>query len=227
MAKETFDRSKPHINVGTNTSTVEDTPGTLAVSDSSLPTGNDTGIDDAGASVISYSGPGSSSPSVEYTATVAFPIDGDFAFDPNASGAAESIDFQLEVMPLNVIGTSDVEVSLAIVQGETFLFSRNGTSLTIDGSETGWTPLQLSRALPTEFIAVDGDSDRPDFSRPFQFGYSFTSEYTNTAIDVDLALDNMLVEITTVPEPTSLALVAAMGASLFWSRWWKDDSESE
>lgn len=227
MAKEKFDRSKPHVNVGTNTATLEDTSGTLAVNDSSLPTGNDSGSGDAGASGLSIDGPASPSPSTQYTASVAFPIDSEFVFDPNSSGPAESIDFQLEVLPLVVAGTDDVEVSLAIVQGEAFVFSRTGTSLVIDGTEASWTSLQASNILPTEFFAVDGGGERPDFSRPFQFGYSFTSEYTNTALDVDLALDNMLVEITTIPEPGSLALVAAMGLSVFWQRLWKNEPDGE
>ena len=227
MAKEKFERTKPHVNVGTNNSTLEDTSGALLVSDSSLPVGNDSGSEDAGASVISYSGPGSPTPSIEYTASVAFPIDGDFQFDPNSSGPAEWIDFQLEVMPLNVVGTNEVEISLAILQGESYVFSRSGESLAIDGTETGWVPLGLSRALPSDFVEADGGGGQPDFSQPFQFGYSFTSEYTNSAIDVDLALDNMLVEITTVPEPTSLVLGAALGASLLWRRWWESDKDAD
>ncbi len=223
MAKEKFERTKPHVNVGTNSATLEDTSGSLVVTDSAIPTGNDSGSTDVGASGLSLDGPASPSPTVEYTASVAFPIDTDFVFDPNSSGAAESIDFQFEVMSLGIAGADDVEISLAILQGEAFVFSRTGVSLVIDSADTKWTPFQVTDAQATEFNAVDGGSERPDFSRPFQFGYSLTSEYTNTALDVDLALDNMVVEITTIPEPTSLALVAAMGVSLLWDRLWRDD----
>jgi hypothetical protein len=46
-------------------------------------------------------------------------------------------------------------------------------------------------------------------------------------LSVDLGLDNMLVEITTIPEPTTIALAVAMGASLLWHRWWSGDEETK
>ena len=78
--------------------------------------------------------------------------------------------------------------------------------------------------LPGEFSEVGGGG-RVDFSQPFQFGYAFTGDYSTTALSVELGLDNMHVEITTVPEPTTIAMVCAMGAALLWHRWWNGDEK--
>ena len=74
-----------------------------------------------------------------------------------------------------------------------------------------------------DFQEADGGSGRPDFSQPFQFGYSFSGDYSSTALDVDLLLDNMTVEITTVPEPTSIGLGLSLGAAFVWHRWFRTD----
>ncbi len=61
----------------------------------------------------------------------------------------------------------------------------------------------------------------PDFGRPFDFGYAFTAQNSTMALQAQLSLDNMFVEITTVPEPNGVILVLAMGASVVWSRCWQ------
>jgi len=214
MAKETFDRSKPHVNVGTNSSTVEDSSGLLLANDLAL-SGDGNPLP---SSLLTFSAPASSSTE---TATVAFPIDTHFLFDPASSGDAVSLDFQLDVLSSVVGGASDVEIAFTIFQDEPFLASRSAGS--VDGTETGWTTISQAGLQPQDFLAADGGPERPDFSRPFQFGYAFTGEYSSTALSVELGLDNMQVEITTVPEPSSILLAAAMGATLLWSRWFSNE----
>lgn len=219
MAKEKFVRNKPHVNIGTTgyTKTLVDTAGQLTIGED----GAESSGNPAPSSLLSMSAPMSSAPQ---TAIVAFPIDDYFRFDPISSGPALSIDFQLDVLPLAVGGTDHVDITLAILQdNEAFIVSRAGGSPSVDGAETDWTTLGQADLLPENFLPVDGGTERVDFNEPFQFGYAFTGEYSTTALAVELGLDNMQVEITTVPEPTSIAMAVAMGAALLWSRWWGGD----
>ena len=217
MAKEKFERTKPHVNIGTlnYTEKLIDTAGQL--------TAEDDASADQESMVLTFSAPASSAP---HTATVAFPFDTDFVFDPNSSGPALSIDFQLDVLANALSGTPQVDITLAILQsGKSFIASRAGGSPSVESGDTDWTNLGQTGLLADEFQAVDGGSDRVDFSQAFQFGYAFTGNYSSAALSVDLGLDNMLVEITTIPEPTTIALAVAMGAALLWDRWWHGDEE--
>jgi len=219
MAKEKFDRSKPHVNIGTvnYTGTLVDTAGQLTAEDDASP--------DEESMVLTFSAPASSVPE---TATVAFPFDSDFVFDPNSSGPAVSIDFQLDVLANVLSGTPDVDITLAILQGgKSFVASRAGGSPSVDSGDTDWTNVGQTGLVANEFQAVDGGSDRVDFSQAFQFAYAFSGEYSSMALSVDLGLDNLHVEITTIPEPTTIALAFAMGASLLWHRWWNGDDEKQ
>jgi hypothetical protein len=157
---------------------------------------------------------------------IAFPIDDVFFFDPATSGPAVSIDFQIDVLSTMVAGTTDVDITLAIIQDEPFIFGRGGEP-SVDGSESGWTTLGQSGLLAEDFTAVDGGLERPDFSRPFQFGYAFSGVFSTEALSVELGLDNMAVEITTVPEPSSFMLAVAMGATFCWHRWRRGDELKE
>jgi len=218
MAKETFQRTKPHVNVGSNTQTVFDTASNLQVNDS----GSTIEGNSAPSSVLTFSAPMSSSTE---TVTVAFPIDTDFVFDPNSSGDALSIDFQFDVTA-SMTGTPDLDVTLAIVQdGKSFLALRASGSPSVDNNTAPWSTVGQTGLLPGEFSEVGGGGGRVDFGEPFQFGYAFTGDYSTTALDVELGLDNMQVEITTVPEPTTIAMACAMGAALLWHRWWDTGEE--
>ena len=213
MAKEKFERTKPHVNVGTidHTATLKDTLGQLMV--------DDTGVADL-YSVITFNSQSFTSTSPQ-TAIVAFPIDDLFVFDPGSSGPAVSIDFQLDVLPTETIGDSQIDITLAILQGGAeFIHARSESPPSVSGPSDAWTTLGQTDLLPQDFVPVDGGGDRVDFSQPFQFGYAFTGEYSTTALSVELGLDNMIVEITTVPEPTSFVLVATMGAAFLWRRLW-------
>ena len=103
MAKETFQSTKPHVNVGTNTQILEDTAGRLTLTD----LGSNTAGNPLPSLIITYSAP---APSTNATATVAFSVDGEFLFDPGSSGPAVSIDFQFDVLPTSVSGTSEVDM---------------------------------------------------------------------------------------------------------------------
>ena len=220
MAKEKFVRDKPHVNVGTigHTATLEDTALALSVDD----LGSTIGGNPAPSSVLTFDAPASS---FAERATVAFPIDEFFVFDPTSSGDAVSLDFQLDVLSSIVDGTPDVDIAFTILQDEPFVASSSAGS--VDGTETSWTTIGQTGLRVEDFMAVDGGPELPDFSRPFQFGYAFTGEYSTSALSVELGLDNMQVEITTVPEPSSIVLAAAMGVSLWCHRWFRSDGESK
>jgi hypothetical protein len=217
MAKEKFVRDKPHVNIGTvnYTGTLVDTAQQLTAEDDASPDGESM--------VLTFSAPTSSE--LEW-ATVAFPFDTDFVFDPNSSGPAVFVDFKLDVMANVLSGTPDVEITLALLQGgNSFIASSAAGSPSIDSSDTDWTNVGQFGLLANEFQAVDGGSDRVDFGQSFQFGYAFSGHYSTTALSVDLGLDNMEVEFTTIPEPSTIALAFAMGAALLWHRWWDGDEE--
>ena len=211
MAKVKFEREKPHLNTGSNAQSVEDTSGRLTVTDvSSDATGNP-----APSSSISFSAPASSN---SESATVAFPIDAEFQFDPSLNAPAESIDLFLDVMPTAVSGTNEVDISLAILQDSNYFLSRHSSPPSIDGTETDWTRLEIQNIQQSDFRAVDGSNAVPDFAAPFQFGFGFSSEYAAENLSVDLAVDNMWVQITLVPEPVSSFMFMIIGAAVLCRR---------
>jgi hypothetical protein len=175
-------------------------------------------------SVLEFSAP----PSLNIeTARVSFPIGDEFVYDPIEFGPAVSLDFSIDVMLIEVSGTSDVDITLAILQGEYFIISPTIVTPSISGLETDWTNLSQTGLQAVDFLAVDGGTEIPDFGKPFQFGYAFTGNYSTTGLTVELGLDNMEATINTVPEPTSIMLVLAMGVSVLWCRWWSDHEKRE
>jgi hypothetical protein len=211
MAKEKFDRSKPHVNVGAATGIFENSSGQLVVTGS----GSETQGNPAPSTLLGMNAPASST---LQRAMIAYPIDTDFLFDPATNGAAVSIDFQLDILPSVVDGTSQLYVTLALLQDEPFtaVLSRQSVAEGVSWLTLGDIGLQAS-----DFSAVDGGPERPDFGRPFQFGYAFSGEYSTGGLDVQIGVDNMQVEITTIPEPSSIVLVLSLGVVLLWSRWWR------
>jgi hypothetical protein len=199
-------------------------------------TGGQLTVDESVSGTEGYPAPSSilslnvhaSSTTETWTWAVAYPIGEDFEFeyDPVEFGPAVSIDFQLDVLPTAVSGTSDVDITLAILQGEPFIASRAGGSPSVDGTETGWIHLAQTGLRAEDFEAVDGGPERPDLSQPIQFGYAFTGEYSTTGLSVELGIDNMEATIHTVPEPSSIVMVLAMGAAVLWHRWWSNDDKT-
>lgn len=214
MAKEKFERTKPHVNVGTSGHIQQiEGPAGLTVETAESTTGN------PGESyLVSVAGDGTE------TTSVLVPLDEEFFFRPD-TGPAVSLDFSIDVLPIVVQGTTDVDVSLGILQGEFYLARASSTfdAPSITGPDAEWATLAAQSLTAGDFEEADGGLGQPDFARPFQFGYALTSQTSTAPLNLELGLDNMTVEITTIPEPTSIALAISMGAALLWSRWW--DSE--
>ncbi len=208
MAKENFDRSKPHVNIGAVSEVLQDTTGGQLTFDGRESVGNPS----PGTQLVLWA-PNSSA--LE-TATIAYPIDTDFVFNPPRGGAATSIDFDVDVLPLVVDGTSELRVTLAIVQDKPFLAEAEGGST---GAGSSWQLIGDTGLRAGDFSAVDGSAGHPDFSRPFQFGYAFTGQYSTEELYVQVGVDNMHVQITTIPEPSSVLLLLAMGAAVVLGRW--------
>jgi hypothetical protein len=209
MAKETFDRSKPHVNIGTVSQIVTDTSGQLTVSG----VGDQVGGNPAPSTQLFFSAPGSGNPQ---SFAVAYPFDTDFVFDPVGRGRLESMDFYLDVLPTEVTGTADIEVTLAILQDEVFIATGKGGSVT-EGA--GWLTVGDSGVLAKDFFEADGGGGHPDFARTFQFGYAFMGDYSTQGLNVELSVDNMHVSITTVPEPMSIAIALILcGGALMCRR---------
>lgn len=209
MAKETFDRSKPHVNIGTVSQIVTDTSGQLTLSGN----GSETQGSPAPSTQLFFSAPGSGSPQ---SYAVAYPIDTDFVFDPATSGRAVSIDFAVDVLPTAVTGSNDIQVTLTILQDQFFVASGAGDFLTTGGA---WVTADHIGLLASDFRAVDGGGALPDFGRSFQFGYAFLGDYSTQGLSIELGVDNMTVEITTVPEPMSIAVMLVLcGGALLCRR---------
>jgi hypothetical protein len=173
--------------------------------------------------VLEFSAPASSTTE---TWAVAFPIGDEFLYDPAEFGPAVSIDFELDVLPTEVSGTSHVDITLAILQDDSFIVLPTVGSPNVDGTEADWTTLGQTGLQADDFNAVEGGLEHPDFGRPFQFGYLFSGEYSTTELSVVLGIDNMEATINTVPEPTSIVLALAMGAAVLWHHWWNNDDKT-
>lgn len=219
MAKEKFERTKPHVNVGTigHAQGVEGPAGLTVDTVESTSAGNPPESYE-----LSVDIPATSAPEL---ATVVIPLDDDFFFRLE-TGPAVSLDFSIDVLPATVEGTNDVDVSLAILQHSRFFLARPSSTFdppSIDGEELQWTSLSAQDLTADEFDAVGGRVGHPDFSQPFQFGYALTSETSSAGQLLELGLDNMVVEITTIPEPSTIGLAVSLGAAYLWHRWRGDD----
>ncbi len=209
MAKETFDRSKPHVNIGTVSQIVTDTSGQLTLSG----VGDQVGGNPAPSTQLFFSAPGSGGPE---SFVVAYPFDTDFVFDPVGRGRLESMDFFIDVLPTEITGTANIEVTLAILQDEVYVASGSGGSVS---QGTGWLTVGDGGLLASDFFEADGGAGQPDFGRVFQFGYAFMGDYSTQGLNVELGVDNMSVSITTVPEPMSIVVLLVLcGGALMCRR---------
>ena len=195
MARVKFPRDKPHINTGSNSQSVEDTSGGRLFSVDAESTGDGN---PAPSSTLDFSAPGGADSQL---ARVAFPIDSEFQYDPTTFGAVEFIDAELDILSSTLDGTDQVEVSLVVFQRDTFYLADRTPLPIIDSVRPDWQTIEIRGLEHDDFIATGGTA-HPDFSQPFQFGYGFSAEYSTSALQVNLGLDNMLFELTTVPEPS-------------------------
>ena len=166
---------------------------------------------------LTFAGPATG---IEEYVVVAFPIGDEFVYDPIEFGPATSLDFDLDVLAQPVAGASHIDITMAVVQGELFLAAPNPSTPTVDGTEGAWLTISHTGFQARDFMATDGSGASPDFSEPFQFAYAFHANYATTTLSVDLRLDNMEATVNTIPEPTTIGLAMAMGASFLWHRWW-------
>lgn len=198
MAKENFDRSKPHVNIGTVSQIVTDTSGQLTLGG----VGDQVGGNPAPSTKLFISAPGSGDPQ---SFVVAYPFDTDFQYTPIADCCRDmSMDFLIDVLPTQITGTANVEVTLAILQDEVFVATGHGQSVS---PGAGWLTLGDSGIVAKDFFEADGGGTHPDFTKTFQFGYAFMGDYATEGLDVELSIDNMNVGLNNVPEPMSMAIV--------------------
>jgi hypothetical protein len=158
------------------------------------------------------------------SATVIIPLDDEFFFRLS-TGPAVSMDFSVDVLPLTVEGTNDVDVSLGILQGEFYLARATPTfdPPSISGPAAEWITLRAQGFSASDFQEADGGPGHPDFGQPFQFGYALTSQSSAPPLHMDRGLDNMYVEITSIPEPSSIVMAFSLGAAFLWNRWRSHD----
>lgn len=211
MAKENFDRSKPHVNVGTVSQIVTDTSvGQLKLGG----VGDELGGNPAPSTKLFISAPGSGDPQ---SFVVAYPFDTDFMFTPGLGCCRDmSMDFAIDVLPTQVTGTADIEVTLAILQDEVYLATGHASAVS---EGTGWMTLGDVGLHARDFFEADGGGTSPDFTRTFQFGYAFMGDYSTQGLNVEVSVDNMNVGLTYVPEPMSIAAMLVLcGGALMCRR---------
>lgn len=214
MAKENFNRSKPHVNIGTVSQIVTDTSGgSLSLSS----VGDDVAGSPAPSAKLFISAPGSGDPQ---SFVVAYPFDTDFMYTPIRDCCNEmSMDFAIDVLPSMVTGTSNLEVTLAILQDEVYLATGQGGPVSPGAPGVGWMTVSDSGLIASDFFEADGGSTHPDFTRTFQFGYAFMGDYSTEGLNVQINVDNMHVGLNNVPEPMSLAITLILcGGALMCRR---------
>jgi len=211
MAKESFDRSKPHVNVGTVSQIVTDSSGQLTMSG----VGDTVGGNTAPSTKLFLSAPGTGSPE---SFVVAYPFDTDFVFNPATDCCRQmTMDFAVDMLPIDVTGTPNIEVTLAILQDEVFVATGQGGAVGPAGG--GWMTVSDTGLVASDFFEADGGASHPDFTRTFQFGYAFMGDYGADGLNVELSVDNMNVTLNNVPEPMSLAIALVLcGGALMCRR---------
>ena len=210
MAKENFDRSKPHLNIGTVSTIVTDTSGNLSLSG----VGDQVGGNPAPSTKLFISAPGSGDPQ---SFVVAYPFDTDFTFTAIEDCCRNmTMDFAIDVLPTEVTGTSNLEVTLAILQGEVYVADGQGGSVT---PGAGWMTVSDTGLVAADFFEADGGASHPDFTQTFQFGYAFMGDYSTEGLNVEISVDNMHVGLNNVPEPMSIAIALILcGGALMCRR---------
>ncbi len=211
MAKETFDRSKPHVNIGTVSTIVSDSSGQLSLSG----VGDTIEGNAAPSTKLFISAPGTGNPE---SFVVAYPFDTDFQFVPERDCCRQmTMDFAVDMLPIDVTGTANMEVTLAILQDEVFVATGHGGSVGSPGA--GWLTVSDTGLIASDFFEADGGSSHPDFERTFQFGFAFMGDYSGDGLSIEMNVDNMHVTLNNVPEPMSLAIALVLcGGALLCRR---------
>lgn len=211
MAKENFDRSKPHVNIGTVSQIVTDTSGGQLTFSG---VGDELGGNPAPSTKLFISAPGSGDPQ---SFVVAYPFDTNFMFTPTLGCCrGMTMDFAVDILPTQVTGTANLEVTLAILQDEVFVATGHGGSVS---PGAGWMTVSDTGLIAGDFFEADGGGSNPDFTRTFQFGYAFLGDYSTDGLNVEVGVDNMHVGLNNVPEPMSMAVVLILcGGALMCRR---------
>ena len=178
MAKEKFERTKPHVNVGTigHVQQIDGPAGLTFDSTESTVTGNPP---ESYLLTIEATSAFASEPT-----TVVIPIDDEFFFRLG-TGPAESIEFSIDVLPQVFTGSGDLDVSLGILQGEFYLAKETSDLRSTkyhwgesrSGAHCNHQEAYLLVTLK-KWMVVQGN---PDFNRPFQFGYCLHEPITDPA----------------------------------------------
>ena len=125
-------------------------------------------------------------------------------YDPGNQGPIASI-----ITSANLRATGNIPYRPLIFQGGNYFYGL--WAMGVDS--TTWTPFAFGTNVLTQarFIGVGAaNSLRPDFSaagQPIQFGFMVDHGTTFSPRNSDLGVDNWVVTITTVPEPTAYALI--------------------
>lgn len=208
MAKETFDRSKPHVNIGASSSIISDTSGQLSV--------EGIASDEVGA-LFKITAPASEATELF---VLGYPFDNEFFISPTRDRPVLSIDYQVDLKPLDISMLSEMTVSLALRQDDQYFLA---SSVHVVNPSDHWQTFSDVDLVATDFYSLDDGGRLPDFGQPFNFGIAVSGEYggldATESLAVDFGMDNIQVSILSVPEPSSIVLVAAMGVMFLKQRW--------
>jgi hypothetical protein len=208
MAKSNFERSKPHVNIGASSSIISDTSGQLSVE----------GItSDAVGAQFKITAPKSETTQLF---VLGYPFDNEFFISPTRDRPVLSLDYQVDLIPLNISTVSQMTVTLALRQEDQYFLA---SSVYVVNPTDQWLTFSDVNLTSSDFYALGDGRQLPDFSQAFNFGIAVSGEYggmdTTESLAVEYGMDNIQVSILSVPEPSSIVLVAAMGVVLLKQRW--------
>jgi len=131
------------------------------------------------------------------------------AYDPSVDGAIETLDYSEDTLAIAGSNT----VSRVILRQDGLLYQLEQTYLA-GPSSSEWVKTNFTGLTATDFalwfngtLIPTGDPDFSEAGSPIEFGFFRTQSFGVFGGAVQTGIDNWQVEITVIPEPTSLLLV--------------------
>jgi hypothetical protein len=127
-----------------------------------------------------------------------------FTFNPAISGTIQDISFSLDIdLPIS-LGTVGFEQLFFTVRS---LSTGNAAGFTNITAQPGWQTVTVSGLTNADFSAQDFSG-----ANALSFGFGFTSsgDVTSGAQAISIGVDNFVVTINSIPEPSSTLLVGSM-----------------
>lgn len=140
-------------------------------------------------------------------------LNSNFTWNPSIQGMLNNVSLSLSADVINDGASNAVGLGVVLFQ--------NGTYYTwfmaAPSQGPSWTTYSASNGIATDFTS---GLNVPDFSPSgslINFGFYTANGTTGSATSTQTAIDNvkLVLDVTPIPEPSSLAIFSTLGASLF------------